>query len=66
MKEYKVVSQKGKWLSSEFNPEKLEQGINAYAEKGWEVISISVLPASGLNGGWEEMIVVFERERFWS
>ena len=62
MKEYKVMSQKGKCLSSEFDPEKLEQSINAYAEKGWGVISISVLPADGLPGGWEEIIVVFERE----
>ena len=35
MKEYKVMSQKDKWLSSKFDPEILEQGINAYrAEQG--------------------------------
>ena len=41
MKEYKVMSQKDKWLSSKFDPEKLEQGINAYAEEGWQVVSIA-------------------------
>ena len=63
MKEYKVMSQKDKWLSSKFDPEKLEQAINAYAEEGWEVISIATATIPGLTGGREEMIVVFDREK---
>ena len=63
MKEYKVMSQKDKWLSSKFDPAKLEEGINAYAEEGWEVVSIATATIPGLPGAREEMIVVFEREK---
>ena len=38
MKEYKVMTQKDKFLSGKFDPEKLEEAMNAYAEEGWEVI----------------------------
>ena len=31
MKEYKVLTQKDKWFSGKFNPETLEQALNAYA-----------------------------------
>lgn len=30
MKEYKVLSQKDKWFTGKFDPEALEQAINAY------------------------------------
>ena len=41
MKEYKVMSQKDKWFSGKFDPDTLEKAINAYAEEGWEVISVA-------------------------
>ncbi len=53
----------GKWLSSKFDPDALEQGINAYAEEGWEVISIATATIPGITGAREEMIVVFERNK---
>ena len=61
MKEYKVMSQKDKWLSSKFDPAKLEEGINAYAEEGWEVVSIATATIPGLTGAREEMRVVCVR-----
>ncbi len=63
MKEYKVMSQKDKWLSSKFDPAQLEKGINAYAEEGWQVISIATATIPGITGSREEMIVVFERDK---
>jgi hypothetical protein len=63
VKEYKVMSQKDKWFSSKFDPEKLEQGLNAYAAQGWEVVSIATASIPGLGGTREEMVVVFEREK---
>jgi hypothetical protein len=34
MKEYKVLTQKDKWFSGRFDPEKLEEALNACAEQG--------------------------------
>ena len=50
-------------ILQEFDPEALEQGINAYAEEGWEVISIATATIPGITGAREEMIVVFERNK---
>lgn len=63
MKEYKVMSQKDKWFSRKFDPELLEQGLNAYAQQGWQVVSIATASVPGLGGNRDEMIVVFERDK---
>jgi hypothetical protein len=63
VKEYKVMSQKDKWFSKKFDPEALEQGLNAYAEEGWQVISIATATIASITGAREEMVVVFEREK---
>ncbi|MDC0651233.1 DUF4177 domain-containing protein [Hellea sp.] len=63
MKEYKVMTQKDKFLSGKFDPEKLEEAMNAYAEEGWEVISVASASMPGFGGTRDEMVVVFEREK---
>jgi len=37
MKEYKILTQKDKWFGGKFDPLKLEQAINSYAEEGWRI-----------------------------
>lgn len=37
MKKYKVLSQKDKWFSGKFDPQKLEDALNSYADQGWEL-----------------------------
>lgn len=61
LKEYKVLSQKDKWFSGKFDPAKLEEALNAYAEQGWEVKCVTTAETKGLGGGREEMIVILER-----
>ncbi len=64
MKEYKVLTQKDKWFSGKFDPEKLEQALNAYAEQGWHVIAATTATFPGmLSAGREEMITFLEREK---
>ena len=63
MKEYKVLSQKDRFLAGKFDPEKLEKAINSYAAEGWEVVSVATASIPGLTGTREEMIVVMERGR---
>jgi hypothetical protein len=60
-KQYKVMTQKDKWFSQKFDPEKLEQALNAYAKEGWVVKSICTAQIAGLGGAREELIVVFEK-----
>src|SRR6185436_18156204 len=33
MKQYKVLTQKDKWFSGKFDPDQLEQALNAYAQQ---------------------------------
>jgi hypothetical protein len=64
MYEYKVLTQKDKWFSGKFDPEKLEQAMNAYAEQGWKVITCTTAMFPGmLTGGREEMITILERTK---
>jgi hypothetical protein len=62
MKMYKVLTQKDKWFSSKFDPEKLEQALNAYAEQGWRVVSCATGDFPGLLSARNEFIVVLERD----
>lgn len=61
MKEYKVLTQKDRYFSGKFDPEKLEQAINSYAREGWAVVSIATASIRGVSR--EEIIVVMEREK---
>lgn len=62
MKEYKVLSQKDKWFSGKFDPQKLEEAINAYASQGWRVVSAFSAEVPGVFGQREEAIIILERD----
>lgn len=61
MKEYKVLTQKDKWFSGKFDPEKLENAINAYAQQGWRVVGSFSAEIPGLMAAREEAIIILER-----
>ncbi len=61
--EYKVLTQKDRFLGNKFNPERLEQAINAYAEEGWAVISAVTADFPGFGGRRNELIIVLGRRR---
>lgn len=63
MKEYKVMTQKDRFFSGKFDPEKLESAINSYAAQSWQVRSIATAKIPGFTGEREELIVVFERDK---
>lgn len=61
-KQYKVLTQKDKWFSGKFDPQKLEEALNAYAEQGWVVKAAATATiASGFGANREEMIIIMER-----
>ncbi|MBF0467046.1 MAG: DUF4177 domain-containing protein [Nitrospirae bacterium] len=63
MKQYKVMTQKDRFFSGKFDPEKLEQAINSYASEGWKVISIATASIPGLTGSRDEIIVLMEKDK---
>ena len=61
-REYKVLTQKDKWFSGKFDPERLEAALNSYASQGWSLKGMATASIAGLIGGArEEMIFVLER-----
>ena len=63
MKQYKVLSQKDKWFSGKFDPQRLEDAINAYAQQGWSVKTAFTAEIPGLMGhAREEAVIILERE----
>lgn len=62
-KEYKVMSQKDKWFNGKFDPERLEQALNAYAREGWRVITCSSADIrTFMSGDRQELIIILERD----
>ena len=63
MKEYKVLTQKDRFMSGKFDPEKLEGALNAYATEGWKVTSMATASFPSFTGAREELVVLLEREK---
>jgi hypothetical protein len=64
MKEYKVLTQKDRFIGSKFDPVKIENALNIYANEGWELCTAATaqFPALGM-GKREEIILILERDR---
>lgn len=62
--EYKVLTQKDKWYSGKFDPERLEGALNAYAQQGWAVVFGTSASFPGFfSSNREELIVVLSRRK---
>ena len=56
----KVLTQKDKWFSGKFDPQLLEDALNAYGEQGWELDTAVTATIPGVSfGGNEREEVVF-------
>jgi Domain of unknown function (DUF4177) len=53
--QYKVLTQKDRWFSGKFDPERLEQALNAFAHDGWQSIVGATATIPGI-GSREEMV----------
>ena len=63
MKQYKILSQKDKWFSGKFDPQRLEDAINSYAQQGWVVKAAFTAEIPGVfNNSREEAIIILERD----
>ena len=62
--EYKVLTQKDRWFSGKFNPETIEQALNAYAQQGWRVTYAVTASFPGFfSANREEIVIILERAR---
>lgn len=57
--EYKVMTQKDKAWGDRFDPQQLEDAINAYASEGWRVVTMAT---ASLGGDRDEVVIIFGRE----
>jgi Domain of unknown function (DUF4177) len=61
-REYKVITQKDKWFSGKFDPEKVEGVLNSYAKQGWALKGVATASIPGFAGGQrEEIVIIMER-----
>ncbi len=62
MKEYFVLTMKDKWFSGKFDPQALQDALNAYAQQGWLLNSVATADIPGFGGSRQEFVAVLERE----
>jgi Domain of unknown function (DUF4177) len=57
-REYKVITQKDKWFSGEFDPEKVEGVLNSYAKQGWVMKGVATASVPGFGGQRDEIVII--------
>jgi hypothetical protein len=57
------MTQKDRFFSGKFNPEKLEAALNNYASQGWRVVEMATGEIGAGFGNREELIFVLERPK---
>jgi hypothetical protein len=57
MKVFKVMTQKDRAFGGKFNPEKIEEALNAMGKEGWE---IDEFPS--LTGGRQELVIFLSKD----
>ena len=62
MKQYMVLTQKDKWFSGKFDPQRLQDALNAYAQQGWRLVTCATADIPGFGAARQEFIAVMERD----
>jgi hypothetical protein len=62
MKQYKILTQKDRFFGKKFNPVKIEEALNSFAEEGWELKVGATAEFPGWGGKREELILILEKE----
>jgi len=65
MYEYKVVQVREGLIGGKMSADKLEKVLNEWADKGWQLKSVTAVEVKGRigPGGTEGVLVTFERQR---
>lgn len=59
--EYKVVTMKDRFFAGKFDPEALQNMLNAYAGEGWKLKAVTTASIPSFGGSREEIIFILER-----
>ena len=63
MKEYKVLTQKDRYFGSKFDPQRIEEALNAYAQEGWVLKVGTTNDFPGFGAKRNELILILERDK---
>lgn len=65
MYEYKVIQVREGLIGGKMSADKLEKVLNEWADKGWQMKSVTAVEVKGRigPGGTEGVLVTFERQR---
>ena len=65
LKEYKVISQRDHWFTSNFDKDTMEDVLNQFAAGGWRLVTAEtvVYGTGGFGGNREELYFFMERDR---
>ena len=63
-KEYKVISQRDHWFTSNFDSSTIENTLNALAQGGWRLVTAETVKygLGGIGGNREELFFFLERD----
>jgi hypothetical protein len=59
--EYKVITQKDRMFGGKFNPERVQEALNSYADEGWVLKGVATATFPTMTGGREELVMFLER-----
>ncbi len=62
VKKYKVMTQKDRFFGGKFNPEKVEEALNALGTEGWQLAGVASAEFPTLTGGRQELVLILEKE----
>ena len=62
MKAFKVMNQKDRAFGGKFNPEKVEEALNAMAKEGWEMSGVTSAEFPSLTGGRQELVIFLSKD----
>jgi hypothetical protein len=62
MKAFKVMTQKDRAFGGKFNPEKVEEALNAMAKEGWELSGVVSAEFPSFGGGRSELVIFLSKE----
>lgn len=62
MKVFKVMTQKDRAFGGKFNPEKIEEALNAMGKEGWEIDGVTSAEFPSITGGRQELVIFLSKD----
>ncbi|MEO0010550.1 MAG: hypothetical protein RIQ39_139 [Actinomycetota bacterium] len=62
VKVFKVMTQKDRAFGGKFNPEKIEEALNAMGKEGWQIDGVTSAEFPSLTGGRQELVIFLSKD----